>query len=216
MALPHQHTSRIGLEKKSVMALITNLAPHLFWGVVILLLIWMIGPTNIREAFANVRKVEFGGFKVELREEVEAAAQARKIDMPPELRNQVVRRLERTHLFLVGARLLWIDDTPSNNLIEIGILRRLGIIIDLARSSEDAEQRLENSVYDLVLSDMRREGDEKAGEKFLRKIESSRLVPPLIFYVGKQCDVPATAFGLTTRPDELLNLVADALERQRG
>jgi hypothetical protein len=42
---------------------------------------------------------------------------------------------------------------------------------------------------------------------------------PVIFYVGRPepgAGVPADAFGLTNRPDQLLQLVIDALSRVRG
>jgi hypothetical protein len=53
-----------------------------------------------------------------------------------------------------------------------------------------------------------------AGKAFLPKVRQAPLSPPLIFYVGQERDVPAGAFGLTIRPDELLNLVLDVLERK--
>ena len=196
--------------------LITDLAPHLFWGLVILIVILVIGPNRIRGAFSNARKIGFGGLEIELKGEIDAAAQARKINLPPSLRDQLARRLERLQSFVTGARLLWIDDEPANNVIEIGLLNRLGITIDLARSDEAARQMLRNGVYDLVLSDMTRGQDEEAGKKFMPDIISAILAPPLIFYVGKARDVPNGAFGLTVRPDELLNLIVDALERRRS
>ena len=41
---------------------------------------------------------------------------------------------------------------------------------------------------------------------------------PLIFYIGvvdPDKDKPAQAFGITKRPDELLHLTLDALERKK-
>jgi len=196
--------------------LITDLGPHFFWGLIVLIVILLIGPRRIRDAFLNARKISFGGLEVELKGEIDAAALARKIDLPPSLRDQLARRLERLRSLLVGARLLWIDDKPANNTIEIALLNRLNVTIDLARTDEEAKQRLGSGVYDVVLSDMERGQDEEAGKKFISQVVSAVLAPPLIFYVGKARGVPEGAFGLTTRPDELLHLILDALERRKA
>jgi hypothetical protein len=54
------------------------------------------------------------------------------------------------------------------------------------------------------------------GKNFVPKVKAAVLAPELVFYVGRERDVPIGAFGLTSRPDELLNLVLDVLERTRG
>ena len=42
------------------------------------------------------------------------------------------------------------------------------------------------------------------------------LGPAVIFYVAESKGPPKVAFGIATRPDELMHLIADALERRRS
>ena len=88
------------------------------------------------------------------------------------------------------------------------------------QSSTLAAAALANSGggYDLILSDIARPESGKAGLEFL---ESYRQRPieqrvPLVFYVSvrdEEQPLPVGAFGLTNRPDTLVHLVIDALER---
>ena len=52
----------------------------------------------------------------------------------------------------------------------------------------------------------------------LPRLREAGFHQPIIFYVGRldaSAGVPAGAFGVTNRPDELLQLVLDALARAR-
>jgi len=65
---------------------------------------------------------------------------------------------------------------------------------------------------------MNREGDATAGLKFLEQLRKEKAIPA-IFYVGvidPTKGVPPLAFGMTNRPDELLHLTLDALERKKA
>jgi hypothetical protein len=53
----------------------------------------------------------------------------------------------------------------------------------------------------------------------LPRLHEAGFSRPVIFYVGRPepgAGVPAGAFGLTNRPDQLLQLVIDALSRIRN
>ena len=195
---------------------ILSLAPHLFWAAVALTILFIIGPSRIRDAFTKVTKIELAGIEVEFKSEIEAAARAREIDPPPQLRDRLARRLEHRRSLISGARILWIDDCPKNNTIEIGLLRSFGAAVDLALSNKDASERLRSAVYDIVLSDMARDHDAEAGKRIMPDVKSAVLSPPLILYVGKVRSLPEGAFGLTIRLDELLHLILDALEREKN
>jgi hypothetical protein len=63
---------------------------------------------------------------------------------------------------------------------------------------------------------MERDNDSTAGLTFLQKFRKIDKTTPVIFYVGvfdPGKGVPPEAFGITNRPDELLHLTIDALER---
>jgi hypothetical protein len=59
----------------------------------------------------------------------------------------------------------------------------------------------------------------EAGIEMLTELQAAGVTLPVIFYVGVLrlgAGTPAGAFGITYRPDVLLTLVGDALERVRG
>lgn len=195
---------------------IIDLVPHILWAAAALTIFFIIGPDRIRDAFTRTSKIGFAGIEIELRSEIEKAATERKIPLPFKSIDRISERLERLRHLVAGTRILWIDDNPHNNTIEISVLHNLGATIDLATNNNAAQQHLNNGVYDLVLSDMARGGDDEAGLKFLPQIKDSLLSPPIIFYVGKQIPVTQDAFGITVRPDELFHLILDAFERRRS
>ncbi len=120
---------------------------------------------------------------------------------------------------LARASALWVDDEPRSTLAERRILHQLGIFVDPVVDTDHALAALRAGVagfpYDLVISDIGRVGDAKAGLAMLDELRASGLVVPVVFYVGTaKPGVPPGAYGITDRPDELLGLVLDALERR--
>ena len=190
------------------------LAPHLFWAIVALVALVMIGPTNIRALLPRITKVGILGIEIQLRSDIKRAARAREIPIPRRRMEHLIRRLARSRQLLHCARILWVDDRPLGNVAEMELLRSLCVSIDLAPSSEDARERLSAGVYDLVLSDMMREGP-RSGEALIPDVQSSPLKPPIIFYVRAEMPTPEGAYGLTQAPDKLFELILDALEERR-
>ncbi len=128
----------------------------------------------------------------------------------------VFRRLTKVRQVLDGARLLWIDDHPQWNAFELRCLELAGVRVRTAETTRTALALLADH-YDLVLSDIDREGDTRVGLEALPRLHQAAPATPVVFYVAKLADrgVPAGALGITNRPDELLHLVMDALERTR-
>ena len=146
-----------------------------------------------------------------------SAAVARQINVPRKATREVADQLRVARGRIAAARILWIDDNPENNLIELRILKALGATVDLAGSDKEALKRLRGAVYDLVLSDVGRGGRECAGFEFFPDLEKTILKPPVIFYTwGMSEGKPAGAFGMTSRPDELMQMIADALLQGSG
>jgi CheY-like chemotaxis protein len=193
-----------------------DLAPHFLWAMVIVVVIAMLGPSRLANAFLSARKISFAGLEIDLKGDISQAVQAKGGDASNQLEGQVARRALRSLDLMQGARLLWIDENPANNETETKLFKRFGLAIDRATDDTEAERSLVGAAYDVVISNMNRNGNPEAGIAFLPKVLASVPSPPLIFYVGKTRPLPDGAFGLTTRPDELLNLVIDALERVRG
>lgn len=136
-------------------------------------------------------------------------------------RSLVLRRAQRMMTITQGAQILWVDDAPDNNVYLRGLLRSLGIFVDLAKNTFDAVSMAALTKYDVIISDMKRDGDSKAGIKLLAELQQRDLDAYrwTVFYFS-QYDagrgVPTYAFGATKRPDELIHLVMDILERKRS
>ena len=130
----------------------------------------------------------------------------------------VARRTKYILPLLANARILWVDDRPENNLYERALLGNVGVSVDAVASTEEALYMCQRLRYDLIVSDMERGGNHKAGIELARAVTlSDSQSTPLIFYVGNADptkSVPTGAFGITSRPDELLHLVFDVLERR--
>jgi DNA-binding NtrC family response regulator len=119
---------------------------------------------------------------------------------------------------LQGAQILWVDDTPGNNIYERMVLKSMGIIVDIAITTNEALLMLSMSNYDAAISDMERYGNNNAGLQLLHKIEGQDLDTQVIFYTGRvdrDRGTPTRAFGITSYPDDLIHYVLDVLERGR-
>lgn len=129
-------------------------------------------------------------------------------DALPSVRAQ--RRME-------GSRVLWVDDRPNNNMYERQALEALGLRIDLSTSTEDALVKVGLKNYDLIISDMGRPPDNRAGYTLLAKLQDAGHSVPFIIYAGSretkhvQEARQRGALGTTNRPQELLEMVTSAL-----
>jgi len=87
-----------------------------------------------------------------------------------------------------AARVLWVDDRPANNEFERKWLRPHGIVFDSVVSTEEAVEQLTNETYDLVITDLGRQGSSDrsatAGAAFLDQPIVRGGGPPVIVYAG--------------------------------
>jgi len=130
-----------------------------------------------------------------------------------------LRRALKSRVAVQGARILWIDDHPEWSDWEHRVLEELGTHVIWATTTEKALEILASESIDLILSDIARGDDEQAGLSGLTQIRQVRPDTPLVFYVSdldEEKGPPAGSSGITNRPDELLHLVLDVLERGRG
>jgi hypothetical protein len=123
-----------------------------------------------------------GGIEFTFREQLNDAIADRQTPVPEASRTRVLRRAARDAVAARGARVLWVDDTPAGNLPERKLLRSLGLMIDLARTSDGGLDAFDRADYDLVISNMKREGSDDEGERFLRQIRAAGHTEPLVFY----------------------------------
>ena len=161
-----------------------------------------------------------GGIEFTFRAQLDAAISKRApAAVSDAARKRVLRRATRDFATTSGARILWVDDTPDGNLPERKVLRSLGIMIDLARTSEDGVAALGRADYDLIISNMNREDHKNEGARFLAQVRTAGRREPVVFYVmnlDPSRGTPGDAVGITNQPDELVHLVLDGLERVRG
>ena len=112
-------------------------------------------------------------------------------------------------------RILWVDDRHEGNGAEIARLQQMGFMVDTALSNAQAALQLQGREYDLLISDIYREGGAPGYEGLQlprEAIADRNRLPPLIYYVGR-VKGPKTEDGypVTDDPDELMRLVKDVL-----
>jgi CheY-like chemotaxis protein len=118
-----------------------------------------------------------------------------------------------------GARVLWVDDDPQNNRFEREALEALGIRVDISTSTESALEAATGVPYRLIISDMSRPPDLRAGYALLEALSKNGVRVPVVFYAGSQTAAQAAearirgAAGSTASPRELLAIVIAILER---
>ncbi len=141
--------------------------------------------------------------------------------------HRALARAMRERKLLDGAEILWVDDCPSNNRNESRMLRSFGAVITFACTTEEALGALrdgdtQKQPFDMIISDIGRDyptPNPRAGIDMLVRLAEAGRHEPVVFYVGRlapDAGPPVGAFGITNRPDELLNLTLDALARVRA
>jgi CheY-like chemotaxis protein len=137
----------------------------------------------------------------------------------PQGRDQVARRAARLETIIQGSQVLLVNDVPDEMRYVIAILRDLGIVVEIATTSDQALDLLARTHFDAVISDVRRGSIPDEGIRFFGRMRQANLHRPTIFTAGQydpDRGTPPHAFGITNRVDELLNLLFDILERVRG
>lgn len=198
-------------------AALLALLPHLLWAGVLLAVLWWVGRDTVRTLLSRVDKLSIAGVELQLRDDLQAAAVARGVTLGNDTLGRAIRRLIASRAIVEGARLLWVDDVPAGIVKESRLLEDAGAVITRALNSGEAIDKLNRENFDLVISDIKRDGDNRAGITFANTLAQRPNAPPLIFYVGTMVPPPPPhAFGITDRPDQLLHLVLDVLARERS
>jgi hypothetical protein len=113
---------------------------------------------------------------------------------------------------------LWLDDSGIvMQCSEKRLIEAIGVELHICPDPDLAHQFLGNTLYDFIISDMKRGDDHKAGLNFLENLVTQGKWIPTIFYITQYNaakGVPPYAFGITNRPNELLHLVMDVIERK--
>lgn len=135
-----------------------------------------------------------------------------------ETANSIVRASRRAQAGARQKRVLWVDDRPHNNVFERRALESLGLQITLATSTDEALVQLSQSQFDVIVSDMGRPSDPRAGYTLLNALRSKGNATPFIIYAGSKAPEHLAeakekgAQGCTNRPDELFGMVLHAVD----
>jgi CheY-like chemotaxis protein len=119
---------------------------------------------------------------------------------------------------LSQASVLWVDDNPSNNRYERAALEALGIQFTISTTTEDALERIRAKAYDVIISDMGRPPDNRAGYTLLDEKRELGDRAPFIIYAGSNRPEHKAearrrgALGSTNDPQELFQLVVGAIQ----
>lgn len=129
--------------------------------------------------------------------------------------SEVIDRLGRS------PRVLWVDDHPSNNHNELSALELLGMWVQLSTTTEDAMARIDaGEKYDVIISDMNRDGEAREGFRLLEAVRASSLKDvPFVIYSGRFSNyrknfdeaVARGALGCSNMSSGLMQLLLRAL-----
>jgi CheY-like chemotaxis protein len=169
-------------------------------------------PAAMAEALSRIKVVKVGRILgIEFYERAIIDREGRKPDR---------RELQEAADKIKAGRILWVDDAPENNLLEIQALRMLGVAIDIATTNEEAGRYLKSVRYDLVLSDIDRVSPTENGDVGLampQVIRAAGRQVELAYYIGTKTDdaVPSGQPVFDT-PTELLLHVVTVLGKGSG
>ncbi|MBL8660283.1 MAG: response regulator [Rhodospirillales bacterium] len=204
---------------------LVKILPSALWLVVAIIVVLIFYRPIKNQLLPLVTGLKIGGIECSfVREAIQASvALARKhgnwqVEVSEEDASLAMDRASRHLGLLQKAKILWVDDVPENNFNEIKMLHQLRADVETAHGTDEALERLAKQPFDIILSDLKRGDDAGAGLAMLNRLKDSRPALPVIFYVGEfdpARGVPPFAFGLTNRPDEMLHLILDVLERRK-
>lgn len=194
----------------------------------------------VREAFQSITGIEAMGIKIEmagragLSAAVLGASEVRKtvngqiLTITRDDQDRALQRLAKAARLVEGKSILWLDDHPAQTNNESALFRTAGMIVSYAETNEAAMTALLDPAaarHDVVISDIGRDDPDKpTGAVFAKDLldaaaNAGITAPPVVYYIShidENRPNPVGSFGLTNRPDDLVHMVVDALERRRG
>jgi CheY-like chemotaxis protein len=85
---------------------------------------------------------------------------------------------------MTGKAILWVDDNPANNVLVVRMLTKFGLDIEQETSTEAAMAAVRRRKFDLVISDMGRGDDLRAGYTLLKLLRDSGNKVPYFIFAG--------------------------------
>jgi CheY-like chemotaxis protein len=114
----------------------------------------------------------------------QAQVPTQKIDVD-KIRSTVARAFTPTAIdHLIGKSILWVDDNPTNNELAARALRRMQLDVEQVTSTEAGLAAMQHRKFDLVISDMGRGTNMRAGYELLAAIRQTRPDLPFLIFAG--------------------------------
>lgn len=188
---------------------------------------WCVGAVLLTIAWRRnaIRSVTFGPVNFQVQEAVAATATAArdwKSDEPggavdvPRIRQTIEQAFTpETIDAMIGKSILWVDDNPSNNLLPVRALKKLQLDVEQAVSTELGLAALKERHFDLVISDMGRGDDNRAGYDLLAEVRKRDKALPYFIFAGS--DTPeyrreAAELGAQLSTNDLIELIDNVIK----
>jgi CheY-like chemotaxis protein len=220
-----------------VIEALTKLLGVLVWPALLACILVRFGPA-LREFFFSLVEFSFkgGGFETTVkRKQADAASAlvAASVARPyAEITPESAAREAKEAADVVAesvnpriirraseATVLWVDDRPNNNIYERQSLEALGVSFVLATSTDEALDKIKKQKFDVIISDMGRPPDQRAGYTLLEKLRASGNQTPFVIYAGSNAPEHKAearsrgALGSTNRASELFGYVLAAINK---
>lgn len=207
-------------QRKTVIWLVAILAIVIFWPIAALVLLIYLGDM-LKDLLKDIDELSFKAGSLNLT--------AKKVPVKTALPSKNVvgevnavstrSQADRTHEQqpLRGFHILWVDDIPSNNVVERRAFEKMGVQFTISTSTEDALEKVRVGKYDAIISDMGRPPDLRAGYTLLQKLQQAQMDLPFVIYSSsnhpehKAEAIRNGAVGATNHLSELVELVKEAL-----
>lgn len=199
-----------------------KLIPSILWIFLVLMIFFSFKDTVRDNILPNMGSIRGFGIEITIaREQMDKSFEKWKITGDGDERAIALSRAKRIASLLQGAKILWMDDEPETLIEERLLIGQLGISIDFFTKCSEAISKLEKYGYDLIISDIKYKNSNGMMVKnnLLEEMVKKKIDIPLIYYISnydKERGTPAHAFGITERPDQLLHLILDVIERKRS
>jgi CheY-like chemotaxis protein len=208
---------------------------HLAWPVLATVVLWRIFPTIVSLVKSRGIKIKIGEMEVSVQEASEQlrlqiddlqkkVAELRSAPMTSPAPPIAAPRSAPPAIPLNRPpRVLWTDDNPTNNALEIARLRDAGVEVSEANTTEEAARMLSGGArFDAVITDMGRRTKggyrAQAGLELIRAVRSAGINTPIFVYTTAKVAesmrdevVAAGGNGCTVSAVELFELLRQAL-----
>jgi len=217
------------MSTREIVDLVLDIAKVVIWPIVVLVITFSFRRT-IRDRISQSEEFALtapGGVGITAKGRIEAVDALIKASRPTgridrqEAFEQVSEIVKTVDDLGRPPRVLWVDDRPSNNTYERQAMDRLGIVFDLSTSTEDALEKIKTrGPYDIIISDMGRPPDPRAGYTLLDRLRRDGNKTPFVISAGSRSKehfaeaVRHGAVGCTNRPSELIQICRRALQNE--